>query len=207
MTVTGQLCILMLIEQLRNKVISANTDGITVFCDRSDQPYLEALIEWWEKLTGFAMEWTEYKALYRQDISNYIAVKKDGGIKAKGRFGKVDLKKNPVNRVCYLAVNAFVEHGTPVEESIFGCNNIHDFLTLRTVNGGAVKDGVEYGKSVRWYRSTATDTAIYYKTNGNKVPDSDNGALLMDIPNAIPEDLDFLWYINKAKEILDGIGA
>jgi hypothetical protein len=79
------------------------------------------------------------------------------------------------------------------------------FLTVRTVKGGAVWKWDEVGKVVRWYRGV-TGEPIYY-LNGNLVPSSDNAVVVQDLPDRIPDDLDHQWYINEAKELLEVVGA
>jgi hypothetical protein len=60
-TLTGQLALLMLIERISDKAISANTDGITLHYDKQDEAEVQAAVQWWENLTGFNMEWRTTK--------------------------------------------------------------------------------------------------------------------------------------------------
>lgn len=69
---------------------------------------------------------------------------------------------------------------------------------------------IEYdylGKAVRWYYAEGETGTINYKLNGNKVPSSDGARPLMELPDALPADLDFNWYIAEANSILKDIGA
>lgn len=141
-TVTGQLALLMLIESLEDagiEVVSANTDGIVIKCLRSRSDELLGLVQDWEKVTGFETEETQYKALYSRDVNNYIAIKTKGGYKGKGAFAPTSISKNPQNNICVEAVCAWLEHGTPIRQTILACEDVRKFVAVRTVRGGAIK--------------------------------------------------------------------
>jgi hypothetical protein len=212
-TVTGQLSLLMLIERLELAgipVVSANTDGIVVKMKPELEAKAEEIVEDWQFDTEYELESTDYISLNSRDINNYIAVKSNGS-KGKGAYSDqrdhhYKLRSNPSNDICTEAVKLFLQDGTPVEETILASQDITKFLTLRTVNGGAVKDGQVIGKAIRWYYGAEELDAIFYNTNGNKVPKSDGGVPLMDLPDKFPDDVDFPWYITEAKRILKDIG-
>ena len=204
-TVTGQLALLTLIQGLENsgiRVVSANTDGIVTLIDKADKPKLLDVVVQWEQMTGFNMEFTQYQAIYSRDVNNYLAVKSDG-VKGKGIFAESGLMKNPAAEICYEAIKENALHHTPIEQYIRDCTDVTRFLVVRTVRGGAIKDGVEVGKVIRWYYSTQTDTPITYKTSGNKVPKSEGGMPLMDLPDELPSDIDYDWYIRNTREIME----
>ena len=141
-TVTGQLALLMLIETLHLagiEVVSANTDGIVIRCLRSRNEELTAIVADWEKQTRFQTEETQYKALFSRDINNYVALKEKGGYKGKGEFAEPSISKNPQTYICIEAACAWLEHGTPVAETIFRCTDLRKFVRLRSVRGGAIK--------------------------------------------------------------------
>ena len=208
-TVTGQLALLMLIEQLESynlHVVSANTDGLELRVPKTEMNILKNVISDWESDTGFVMEYINYKSIHYEHCNSYIALTEDDEMKCKGIFTTDDIGKNIVNTVCVNAVKALIKDGIPIEETINGCENINDFITIRTVRGGAVKDGVPIGKAIRWYYSDDTETPINYKKNGNKVPKSDGAVPLMDLCDGIPYDLDYDWYINETNKMLTKIG-
>jgi hypothetical protein len=212
-TVTGQLSLLMLIERMELagiSVVSANTDGIVTKMKPDQQELADSIVSDWEFETDYEMESTDYTSLNSRDINNYIAVKETGS-KGKGAYSDqrehyYKLRSNPSNDICTEAVKLFLQDGTSVEKTVKNCKDITKFLNLRTVNGGAVKDGKVIGKAIRWYYGSEELDAIYYKTNGNKVPKSDGGVPLMDLPESFPEDVDFNWYVTEAKRILKDIG-
>jgi hypothetical protein len=214
-TMTGQLCLLMLIEMIESvgiQVVSANTDGMVVKCHKDRYLDLESWVIYWQQVTGFITEETRYKAIYNRDVNNYIAIKEDGKFKVKGTYsergsaGDSILSKNPESLICNDAVVQFLINKTPIEKTIRECKDIRRFVTIRTVKGGAEKSGVYLGKAVRWYYSKTIKGEINYVTSGNKVPNSDNAMPLMDLPTELPDDIDFEYYIAKANEILKEIG-
>lgn len=209
-TLTGQLSLLMLIEMLEEadfSVVSANTDGIVIKCLRSRKNEMDGLISKWEKHTNLETEETIYEALYSRDVNNYIAIKEDGSAKTKGVYGTAGLNKNPQNEICSIAAYQFVAFGADVEDTIRYCNDLTKFITVRTVNGGALFDGVEVGKAVRWYYGTGTNTPLVYKKNGNIVPRSEGAVPVLDLPDEFPTDIDYSWYIEETNDILVSIGA
>ena len=209
-TITGQLTLLMLIEMITTaggNVKSANTDGIVILCKRHNVQAIRDTVSLFELNTIFNMEYTEYRALYSINVNNYLAVKPDGKVKGKGQFASNSLAKNPTNAICVQAAIAYLTKQTPIKETILHCQDIRQFITLRTVQGGATKDGVNIGKSIRWYHSTSTHSAIHYAKNNNKVPKSDGAMPLLNYPDSLPPDIDYQFYIQEAKNIIRSAGV
>lgn len=223
-TVTGQLLLLMLIERLELNgihVVSANTDGVVIRCRRDEQGRLEAIVKRWELDTGFETEGTTYRALYSRDVNNYIAIKEDNKTKNKGAYANPwastknlaeRLFKNPTSTICVEAVEAFLTNDIPIVDTIRSCSDVSKFVVVRTVKGGAAKvwsNGmVEYlGKSIRWYYASDIGGEIVYAPTGNKVPRSDGAKPLMELPEKLPDDIDYEWYEREATSILMDIGA
>jgi len=217
-TVTGQLCLFMLIEQfemLNIKVISANTDGIVLLVNKDLIPALKHAVHVWENFTNLNMEYTYYQSIHYRDVNNYFAITTDGSVKGKGIFTSTNLNKNPAFEIIPMAAMTYFSKGIDPSVTINSCTEIKNFLQVKKVAGGATKDNKYVGKTVRWYRSTVTDTALYYaqlnktKTSYNKVGDSDCGMPLMDLPEQglIPADVDKAWYIKQAQELIEQIGV
>jgi len=210
-TITGQLALLMLIEDIELRgiqAVSANTDGIVIKCPKSKLEQLEQAIWEWETKTQFETEETRYSAIYSRDVNNFIAIKTDGKYKAKGVYASSGLSKSPSNTVCVDAVIAYLKAGKPIEETIYECQDITKFVSVRTVKGGALDQRKEYvGKVVRWYYSTLINGPLTYQLNGHVVPRSEGGMACMELPESLPADLDFDWYIREANSILVDIGA
>jgi hypothetical protein len=212
---TGQLALLMLIETLYQcgvQVVSGNTDGVLIKCPKDMYARMVAAVIYWEKLTGFETEETQYKAIYQRDVNNFIAVKLDDTVKVKGCYaekgssGDSVLSKNPENLIVSDSITAYLTKQIPIADSITNCTDIRRFVTVRNVKGGGVKSGVYLGKSVRWYYSTAIQGEINYKSNGNKVPNTENAMPLMTLPDELPDDIDYDRYIKIALDTLKDIG-
>lgn len=208
-TITGQLTLLMLIEQFEAKgipVVSANTDGMEYFCPRDKVELAEAIVFDLELDTGYEMEHGEYLGLYARDVNNYCA-KYEGKVKAKGIYAETSLSKGLQTPVVFEAVRKYILDGTRLEDTIRNCKTVNDFLSARTVKGGAVWNGEYLGKMVRWYYST-DGHSINYKLNGNLVPKTGTGVTpMMDMSAELPSNLDYDWYINEAVEMLQDLGV
>lgn len=244
-TLTGQLSLLMLIEEAHLRgipVVSANTDGVVFRCpremfnglvgDRLAPSPIQNIVEWWERETSFKMEFAEYRSIYNASVNTYIAIKPDGSFKRKGVLAnhwraelpwggkntdydpiRSGLMKNPQMTICSDAVLGFLLKGIPIEDTIRGCTDVREFLTVINATGGATwRDGY-LGKVVRFYYSTDGDPIIKVKghhATGTrpKVPKTDGSAPLMTLPDdyAVPDDIDYAHYISEAKQLLIDIG-
>jgi len=146
-TLTGQFYLLTLIQHLVDIgviIISANTDGVTFGGSPKKVAEAKAFIEVYGWVTNFEFEFAHYKSISLKDCNNYIAVKTDGKIKAKGLYAEAGLTKNPTNEVCTLAAQVYLSEGKDVKDFIFDhykMENIYDFFQARTVKGGAVVYG------------------------------------------------------------------
>lgn len=208
-TLTGQLCLLMLISMLERAgipVVSANTDGIVTKCPRHLEWTCNQIVRGWEIQTGLTTEETRYTAVYSRDVNNYVAFKEDGKHKGKGIFTETGLRKSPSGSIRYRAAIEYLRAGAPVETTIRTSENILEFLKVSNVKGGAVKDGVLLGKVVRFYYGVNETGCISYESNGNKVADSDGAVPMMDLLPGMPHDLDYARYIEGAKKVLLEVG-
>jgi hypothetical protein len=211
-TITGQLSLLMLIESLESngiKVVSANTDGIVVYYRADETEELHTLLTKWSEKTTYNLEQTDYRLIASRDVNSYLAVKTDGKTKGKGCFADPSLSKNPDGQIIFEAVIAKMASGQPVAKTIRTSTDITKFVTVRTVNGGAVWQESYLGKAIRFYHTATAelqDATINYAKNGNKVPNSLGCRPLMDLPDTFPDDVDHNYYIDKANELLKGVG-
>lgn len=212
-TITGQLALLMLIDRFESSgipVISANTDGIVVACpDLLDLKYAK-IIEWWEQTTGFVMETTEFSILASRDVNSYVAITTEGDVKTKGAYAPPEPGAsgwpNPTTQICVDAVIAYIKDKTPIAYTIAMCQDIRQFVSIRNVKGGGTWNGEYLGKAVRWYYALGDTCPIRYKSNNNKVAKTDGCRPLMELPDTLPTDIDYAWYIREAKDLLADMG-
>lgn len=229
-TLTGQLALLLLIERFELagiQVVSGNTDGIVVKPRKYQVDWMHAIVKQWEADTRFEMEGTQYLSLNSRDVNTYIAVKRKfdeerkvwlneaDGIKAKGALAnpwsqsknKANwLHINPTNIICLDAIEALLTKGVPVVNTIHASRDIRKFVNVRTVTGGAVKDGQYLGKAIRWYYGAEEKGAMVYAKSGKKVPRSDGAVPLLTLPDRFPDDVNFEWYVNETDKLLKEIG-
>ena len=210
-TITGQLCLLMLIERTEAvgaKVVSANTDGVVSLCPKSRYAALEEACFDWEMQTGLELEETRYSALHSRDVNSYIAVKPNGSVKGKGAFAEPNLMKNPQFVIVNEALYAYLSKGTPIEQTINACSDVTKFLMVRSVTGGGVWGDEYLGKAVRFYYSNelSEDDCIRYAKNGNKVPMSDAARPMMQLSDTMPHDIDRQRYCYMARKCLEEFG-
>lgn len=208
-TLTGQLALLMLIERLALngiKTKSANTDGILIHYPKNKSHFVKAIVGKWEKDTGLTMETTDYRSIHMASVNGYIAIKKDGKVKPKGPYAEVGISKNPSMYVCVKAATRHILTGEPIDQIIKSETSIKDFLAVRNVAGGAVWKDQYLGKVVRFYWSTDGDK-ITYKKNGNKVPLSDSTTPLMELPDEMPDNIDYDRYIEESYSMLNDLGV
>ena len=210
-TLSGQLALLMLIETLELngiKVVSGNTDGIVILCEKDKEAKLNAIAFDWMLQTSYELERTDYSRVASRDVNNYIAVKPGGKYKGKGVFAEPGIAKNPDRFIIFKSVAEFIANGTPIDQTIKSCSDITQFITVRRVTGGAEWQGNYLGKAIRFYKSSEVpyEVEINYVKNGNKVPNSAGCRPLMDLPDSFPTDIDYAYYIKEANDLLTEVG-
>lgn len=159
--ISGQLYLLELaehcfqeIESLR--IVQLNTDGIMVECHPKDLGRLDEICEEWQTRTGFELETDSVIRIAQKDVNNYVEVQPDGSTKAKGGYlvkGIAPAGAFNINNSCCIVATALREyfvHGTPVEDTINGCDDIFQFQII-------AKAGVKYRE-------------VYHLVDGERVP-------------------------------------
>ena len=215
-TIGGQLSLLMLIERLEVsgiRVVSANTDGVEMLIPWGYDGVADSILKWWENLTSLTLEGDPYLALYARDVNNYISLQFDGSTKRKGVFGKSGLlqNKHPDCDVCADAVVAFLCSGVPLQQTIQECADIRKFVRVRGARGGATwrrEDGSteHLGRAVRWYYAVGSQDYIVDTKSLNKVAGSDGARPVMELPDHLPTDIDYRYYVSVAEQMLENIG-
>jgi hypothetical protein len=221
-TVTGQLGLLMIIEAMELngiRVISANTDGVVTYCERSKLATRAAIIKEWEQQTGFKTESTYYGHYYSRDVNNYIAIKKpnDKGqvfVKGKGAClnpwsGSQEIEKlaifrfhkNPQATICIEAVTQHAIYGTPFKTTIEASRDVKEFVIVRNVTGGAHRNGDYIGKVIRWYYAKGYYGTLNYIKNNHVVPETEGAKPCQDMPASLPNDIDYAAYVKRAEKL------
>lgn len=142
------------IESLR--IVQLNTDGIMVECHPEDLGRLDEICEEWQTRTGFELETDSVIRIAQKDVNNYVEVQPDGSTKAKGGYlvkGIAPAGAFNINNSCCIVATALKEYfvnGTPVEDTINGCDDIFQFQII-------AKAGVKYREA-------------YHLVDGEQVP-------------------------------------
>jgi len=132
-TVTGQLSLVMVVEQLIKipnlKIIQVNTDGITYYVHKCYQEQIKTMITWWENITNLEMEFAHYDRMWIADVNNYIGEFPDGSLKRKGRYEyELEYHKDASALIIPMAVEAYMVHGQEIKDFIHNHKNKFDFM-------------------------------------------------------------------------------
>ena len=131
-------------------------------------------------------------------------------MKAKGRFVDKwpDLRHTPNANIVATAVKNYLTDRKPVEATIAECSDINQFILTQTVTGDWTTSwrDTPLGKVLRFYKSTLDAAAPIIRTPGGGakgkmgiVPNSESCIPLEDLPDSLPADIDYNWYIKEAK--------
>ena len=157
-TIPGQLSLLMLIERLEEvgiRVFYANTDGITALVPVELEDEYTAICEEWQSDVDFQLEFEDYRLCVIRNVNNYLIVKTSGDVKAKGMMDR-DAWKNLSDKMQFKypivphALHEYFVNGVPVEKTIKGHKDLHDFCMAQKV--GPTYDDV-------WFRQLDAENA------------------------------------------------
>lgn len=193
MTLTGQLYLLKLIEELslaNVKVISVNTDGITIL--NSNKKAVGLIINDWEQLTKTTTTKTQYRFYHAQSVNDYIAIKNDNTIKCIGCFNlQRTWNKNPNNLVLCNALAKYLIEKRSVRNLVTETENKNDFLTI----------GTSGGKVYKMYHSKTSQTTV--TLGARKLPNSLGCKLATD--DSWVFDIDYEYYIHSALSKINAV--
>ena len=228
-TITGELSLMMLIEAYELNgihVISANTDGVTVRIHKDRLDDMRKINTWWQNLTEYELERSDYQKIIFSTVNDYIAIKTDGEIKKKGDFlTDFELHKNKSARIVNLALEAYYVHDIPVATTIMDHNTIYDFCLRQKSSSDFHYEGwnrargekTVYNKLIRYYVSNTGEKLLKVKnpecqSNAADVSQVEAGDWVMTVCNYLPKDTDvkhaginYQYYIEKAERIIHKI--
>lgn len=225
-TITGELSLLMLIEAYELNgihVISANTDGVTIYINKSLISKVEEINSWWCNITKYELERTDYQKIVFSTVNDYVAIKTDGEIKYKGDFLiDFELYKNKSARIIPLALSKYFVNNVPIEETITKHTNIYDFAIRQKSSKDFHYEGVDekgnrniYNKLIRYYVAKEGEKLFKIKnpectTNAAPVSQVEAGTWKMFVCNHLKSthpltNIDYSYYIEKAQKIIDKI--
>jgi hypothetical protein len=223
-TITGELSLMMLIEQyeLNNiKVISANTDGVTVRIKKSDIDKMHEINKWWMDVTGYELERTDYQKIVFSSVNDYLAIKTDGEIKKKGDYvTDFELYKNKSARIVPIALENYFVNGVPVASTINAHTNPFDFVIRQKSSKDFHYEGVDrasgnktvYNKLIRYYVANKGEKLLKVKNKDSKstapeMSQVEAGEWLCHVCNHLSKNhpmnnINRRYYIEKAENII-----
>ena len=226
-TITGELSLMMLIEAYETKdirVISANTDGVTIYIHKSKLAEMEKINDWWCKITGYELERADYKKIIFSTVNDYLAIKTDGEIKKKGDFlTDFELHKNKSARIVPIALEHYYVSGVPITETIRLHKNPFDFCIRQKSTSDFHYEGYRkgippsiYNKLIRYYITKSEDgeklLKIKNQDSTSTAPNSSQveaGDWLCKVVNHLPANttvasmnINYDYYIDKAESLV-----
>lgn len=147
MRISGQLFLTeLVIELIENcktfRLINFNTDGLAYSVDKTELAIVDRLCAEWEARTKFELETDHIEEIWVKDVNNLMFVDTSGHIKTVGgylNYGIAEKGAWKINNdftIVKDAVVAYFAHGTPVEETIYQCNDIFKFQIIAKAGGG-----------------------------------------------------------------------
>jgi hypothetical protein len=227
--ITGELSLLMLIEMYELNdinIISANTDGVTIKVHKNKLEDMRKINTWWENLTSYELEKTDYSKITFSTVNDYLAIKTDGEIKKKGDFlTDFELHKNKSARIVPIALEAYYVHDIPISDTICNHNNIYDFCLRQKSSkdfhyegwNRATGEKTIYNKLIRYYVSNTGEKLLKVKnpecdSNAADVSQVEAGEWVCTVCNHLPSSTDvataginYDYYIEKAERIINKI--
>jgi hypothetical protein len=226
-TITGELSLLMLIEQYECNdinVISANTDGVTVRIRKDLVDKMHEINAWWCELTQYELERTDYQKIIFSTVNDYLAIKTDGEIKKKGDFlTDFELHKNKSARIVPIALEQYFVNNVDIEHTIRNHSNVYDFCLRQKASKDFHYEGVNrvsgektiYNKLIRYYVSKTGEKLLKVKnedceTNAADVSQVEAGEWVMHVCNHLTKDhslanINYDYYIERANKIVHKI--
>ena len=134
-TLTGQFALLKLIEDIGDvpnvEILQANTDGIVVMGDKDVMDTtIEARVQAWSETTQLHTETTEYERFLQLNCNEYVAFMPDGTTKDKGGLlvQNGNISHQPAFDIVRTAVHNYYRDGTPLRDTVYGCEDLRPFL-------------------------------------------------------------------------------
>lgn len=214
-TMNGQLLLLMLCEALIDigvVIDMCNTDGITILYPKELHEQVEEICDEWQAMSRMELETVVYTKVVRKDINNYLAFYEEKGVtkvKEKGMFltdPPIDMSHDFV--IIPIALRAYFEHGTPIEETIKNHKDIYAFCASMKVDKayGVWWNGSQQQRLNRYF-VTKGGAYLYKSKDGSTMEHMMKGypvRLFNDYYEAPMEEynIDYAYYVSKTREVL-----
>lgn len=171
-TITGQLSMAMLVEQLRKvpqmTIVQTNTDGIILHHPAEYLEYVDKVCQWWMDVTRLNLECEEIAAVYQRDVNSYIQVGTDGKIKRKGAYEhQYQYHQDPSAMIVAKAAEAALVHSQDIRTFITQHRDPFDFMLRAKVPRSArlVMRWPEWGTE----QELQNTTRVFISRNGGSL--------------------------------------
>lgn len=145
--ITGQLYILELAMRYLQacktvRIIQLNTDGIMISLDSDEMPTVYRINDEWQQSKHLLLEEDKIRKIVQKDVNNYVMIFESGKVKTKGAYvtygipGAGAFKINNDFIIVKKAVIDYFVNGTPVEDTIYRCTDIHEFQIIAKAGQG-----------------------------------------------------------------------
>lgn len=171
-TITGQLSMAMLIEQLRKvpqmTIVQTNTDGLILHHPAQYLEHVDNVCQWWMDVTQLNLECEDITSVYQRDVNNYIQVGTNGKIKRKGAYEyKYQWHQDPSAMIVARAAEAALVHGEDIRTFITRHRDPFDFMLRAKVPRSArlVMRWPEWGAE----QEMQNTTRVFISRNGGSL--------------------------------------
>ena len=213
------------------QVVQTNTDGVLVYYPREQQNLIDSICEQFTNVTNILLEQDPESKIWQRDVNNYVMYDNKGTEKPKGaQFVSVICQKgryriHPLDAfVSREAIKSYLSTGEDIVEHIYKENDLSKFVV--TCHKGT------FSGMVREFNDGRPDETLY-KTNRVYASLNKNLGMLMKLKKVkgeikkykspgcpehcalindalskyrmidIKDDIDYMWYIEKAYELLN----
>jgi hypothetical protein len=219
-TITGQLLLTKLIEMLHDggyKVVYANTDGVMI--EQNGSSDFGKICKEWEELTDLELEMSPIKKAIIKDVNNYIVVKDNGEVKVKGVYAdEPGTRTHAYARIASRAVMNHLFDGKPIEDTVKESKDIRDFIIHHKFSSQYnpthvvdrdTKKETAFERVIRYYLANDQNNYIiaYNNNTGSWIrkEHSENIAIVPELPNTLPSNIDYSRYIDIAYDMLEDL--
>lgn len=171
-TITGQLSMAMLVEQLRKvpqmTIVQTNTDGLILHHPAQYLEHVDKVCQWWMDVTQLNLECEDITSVYQRDVNNYIQVGTNGKIKRKGAYEyKYQWHQDPSAMIVARAAEAALVHGEDIRTFITQHRDPFDFMLRAKVPRSArlVMRWPEWGAE----QEMQNTTRVFISRNGGSL--------------------------------------
>lgn len=221
-TINGQLFMAMIVEELLLEGITIadiSTDGITAFLKQNKVPKYMEILSRYEKEFNFTFEHVHYDQYYKDATNSYIAIY-DDEVKTKGAKFMISNPDMMTNwSVIAKAVIEHIKTDIDVGEYIRNETDITEFLGFvqkhSNTHAYVINEFDERMAEDRFrvYHSTSDDALSLRgvpnkqakATKPSKLANADNIKIVHILPDELPKDIDYDWYIERAMKHQENI--